>query len=329
MNFRLDIPRDGEIRVLQLTDMQTIDSSQCRDPNRLCEAEMKRWTPDQIEKLSFSHIRWLVEQTNPDLILITGDITYGEFDDAGTSQLAFNALMEGLGIPWAPVFGNHDNETKMGVDWQCVQYEKAPHCLFDRGTVSGNSNYGIELWQQGELQRVIYMMDSNGCGKRGIAQGMQGDQLEWLRQECNRVHGEHPDTPMFVCYHIPSVDFNDAALAAGYIDRYDTREDFVIFELGVDTPARKGDFGAKKGRSIATKPALLPLFKECGVDGVFVGHEHRNFTSVMYDGVRLTYGLKTGWYDFYDKENNGGTLITLHGKAFSVRHVVYPLKENR
>jgi 3',5'-cyclic AMP phosphodiesterase CpdA len=329
VNFRLDIPHGGEIRVLQITDMQTIDSTQCRFFERLSEVEKKRWMPDQVDKLSFSHIRWLVEQTQPDLILITGDIVYGEFDDAGSSQVAFNALMEEIGIPWAPVFGNHDNETKMGVDWQCKLYESAAHCLFDRGSVTGNSNYGIELWQQGELQRVIYMMVSNGCNKKPFIIGMQPDQLDWLRAECCRIHTEHPAVPVFVCYHIPSADFTDAAIAAGYVDRYDTREDFVSFDLSADTPAHEGDFGAKKWRSLPTKPAQLPLFRECGVDAVFVGHEHRNFSSVAYGGIRWTFGLKTGWYDSHDRDNTGGTLITLQGKGFAVRHIVYPEKENR
>ena len=38
--------------------------------------------------------------------------------------------MDSFEIPWSPVFGNHDNESKMGVEWQCDQLEKANFAYF-------------------------------------------------------------------------------------------------------------------------------------------------------------------------------------------------------
>ncbi len=90
----------------------------------------------------YGHIRSLVAQTNPDLIFITGDVVYGEFDDSGRSLEQFCAFMNGLCIPWAPVFGNHDNESARGVAWQCDLLESGEYCLFRRGNVTGNGNYG-------------------------------------------------------------------------------------------------------------------------------------------------------------------------------------------
>ena len=58
-----------------------------------------------------------------------------------------------------------------------------------------------------------------------------------------------------------------------------------------------------------------------GVDGVFVGHCHANNTSVLWNGIRWTYGLKTGQYDYHTPGQLGGTLITLWDKAFTVTHI--------
>ena len=34
-------------------------------------------------------------------------------------------------------------------------------------------------------------------------------------------------------------------------------------------------------------------------------------TSIVYDGIRLTYGMKTGTYDYFHQDMLGSTLITL------------------
>ena len=118
--------------ILQLTDTQIIDASQARTQNRLKEDEKKYWETDKLEERCYSFIRETISETKPDLILITGDLVFGEFDDSGTSFSSFINFMESFNILWAPVFGNHDNESFKGVDWQCQQLERAKNCLFKR-----------------------------------------------------------------------------------------------------------------------------------------------------------------------------------------------------
>lgn len=317
LDFYVDVAREGEIRVLQITDMQTIDADQRRFPDRIGGWKLTEWVRAKNEQNLYCYIRELVQRTQPDLILITGDIIYGEFDDAGTSTMEFIEVMDSFGIPWAPIFGNHDNETYKGIDWQCEQYTNAKHALFARGTVFGNSNYSIGIRQNGELQRVICMMDSNGCGKLKIEEGLRDDQIAWLEQTV-----AENDVPAFVCMHIPTRDFYDALMQSGYQETPDTHDHFASFEIGKTVPARAGDFG-KKNYPLYENDAsvrLLPLCKKYNIDGVFVGHYHCISTSIAYEGVRFTFGLKTGVYDSYDPEHTGGTLIRLNGKAFTVNH---------
>ena len=52
-------------------------------------------------------VNFLVGQAKPDLITISGDLAWtGQYD----SYEDFAGWMDGYGIPWAPVFGNHDNQ---------------------------------------------------------------------------------------------------------------------------------------------------------------------------------------------------------------------------
>ncbi|MBR5528447.1 MAG: metallophosphoesterase [Clostridia bacterium] len=323
MDHKINISHDGKIKILQLTDMQIIDADQRRTPDRIDGWKLTEWLPEKNEENVYSHIRYLVEKTNPDLIIITGDIIYGEFDDSGSTMREFCAFMDSLNIPWAPVFGNHDNETFMGTEWQCEMFENSKNCLFSRGNVFGNGNYSVGIYRGGELVRVLYMMDSNGCGKLGISRGFRNDQLKWLTNSAK----EHAGTPCFVCFHIPTRDFYDANIEAGYQTSDDaSHSGFSSFEIGADVPAKNGDFG-KKHEYIPTSSmcdTILPQLKEIGADGVFAGHCHMANTSVLYRGIRFTYGFKTGLYDYYDKDALGGTLITLDGKSFDVEHILVP-----
>ena len=129
-----------KIKILQLTDTQVIDASQRRTADRIRPDEIIAWDPKNFDAQCGNHIRSLVAQTKPDLIILTGDIVYGSFDDNGTTLDWFCDLMDSFKIPWAPVFGNHDNESQKGVDWQCARLKRSAYCLFERGNVSGNSN---------------------------------------------------------------------------------------------------------------------------------------------------------------------------------------------
>ena len=77
--------KNTQIKLLQITDMQFIDSSQMRTQERLRIDEILSWRSSAFESQCGAHIRSLITQTKPDLIFITGDIIYGEFDDSGKS----------------------------------------------------------------------------------------------------------------------------------------------------------------------------------------------------------------------------------------------------
>ena len=325
-DFLLDLPADRPLRILQLTDMQIIDASQQRTPNRLNEREIALWQPEAIPVQCTDQIRSVVAQANPDLIFITGDVIYGEFDDSGRSFDLFCDFMDSLGVPWAPVYGNHDNEALRGVDWQNARLEAAPLCLFKKGSVTGNGNYSILLTRNGTPCRALYMMDSGGCmgsssesARRGP--GFSADQYAWLYATAEHLTEVNGGTPVssFLCFHIPTIQFHRAAVEKGY-QTADEHEKYVI---GVTSPAKDGDFGCKREPigCFGTPEDFVDQLHTAGVDGVFVGHCHANNTSVLWNGIRWTYGLKTGQYDYHTPGQLGGTLVTLWEGGFTVTHV--------
>jgi len=327
-DFVLDFPaerKNTKIKLLQLTDMQIIDAEQRRTPDRLRADEISAWSPDRFDANFGDHVRSLVATTSPDFIFITGDMIYGSFDDAGTTFEWFCSFMDSLGIPWAPVFGNHDNESARGVSWQCEQFEKSRNCIFKRGTVTGNSNYTVGIALCGELLRVMYMIDSNGC--KGATdpevtkeKGIFPDQQEWLSATADNLSAiAGRAVPAFMAFHIPTGEFTAAEIAKGY--RTDER---LQYSIGVDAPARDGDFGCNyemHANVTMSVDGFGTVLSATNTDAVFVGHCHAINTVIHYDGVTYAYGLKTGQYDYHNPYQLGGTLVTLEGEGFEISHV--------
>ncbi len=323
--IQLGAERKGTpIKLLQLTDMQIIDAEQRRTPDRLRRDEIIAWAPANFMTQCGNHIASLITQTKPDLIFITGDIIYGSFDDSGRTMEWFCSFMDSFEIPWAPTFGNHDNESLRGVDWQCAQFENSKYCVFRRGTVSGNSNYSVGIAAGDDLLRVLHMIDSNGCYAPDgpdilLEKGIYPDQLELIRHNTEKIRqSQGHSVPAFMAFHIPTDTFRQIAKEKGY--ETTVRSQYTI---GVDVPSQDDDFGFcfENYSSIHIDCDFLRFLHDQDIDGVFTGHCHRICTCIRYENIRFVFGLKTGQYDYHLPVNLGGTLITLKNEAFDVMHV--------
>ncbi len=338
-DFIVEVPSGRDIVILQLTDTQIIDPGQSRYADRI--GSTTKLTDADLENKLFGTIRRLVQETNPDLIIITGDIVYGEFDDSGEILQKFVAFMDSFDIPWAPIFGNHDNESTRGVTWQCQQFSNAKNGLFRRGNVTGNGNYTVGIKQDGKLVRVIYMMDSNGCKNAysysynaafpsynqgenvRTTAGFAPDQIHWLVESAEMIdEAVGYSVPKLLACHIPMKEFAMAAYYAGY-QSSSVSSNTDTYIIGETVPAQNGDFGEKQETISGCYHAegLWEALQTYSFDGVFVGHDHKNNMSILYEGVRFTYGLKTGKFDYHD--DIGGTKITISagGKSLTVEHI--------
>ena len=314
VDFIVEIPENRDPVILHLTDMQIIDSSQQRTPSRLGgegSSQVVYWSPENKDIRCYDYLRDIITSTNPDLILITGDLVYGEFDDNGENFLELISFMEGFNIPWAPVFGNHDNESYLGVDWQCDQLESAENCLFLQREMTGNGNYTVGIKQGDELTRVFFMLDSNGCSgaqnvnshtKTGV--GFGADQIKWYTSVANEIIEKSPETNISMAFHIQLSVFGDA------FAKYGTNGSTPV-NLETLTDKSEGDFGyigaVLKGAWDSDK-SVWNGFKALGVDSVLVGHEHANSASIMYEGIRLQYGMKCSTYDRNNYIRSNGTI---------------------
>lgn len=339
---------ERELKVLQVTDTQIIDYDAARSetrknqvPNVYVESNKKALLEDYLEQT--------IQAADPDLILMTGDNIFGEFDDKGDELQWLIETMDSYGILWAPIFGNHDNESRMGVLWQCEQFQESKYCLFNRRhSIGGNGNYTIGLAKDGELKRTIFMMDTHECAvaykdseypaKAQLSHPTTGrfvwQQMVWYREMAKRINCVADTTiPSFMAYHIPTKDVYEAEIVAGYRTEDSPSE---VYSIGDGenqvSPAQSGDCGAMQSSTQANLKTvdMLTYMNEVGTDGAFFGHQHSNSASIYYGGVRWTYGVKTGMYDTHPEDELGGTLITLSDdcKDFAISQILINCDDN-
>ena len=327
-DFVIEAPKGRDLVVLQLSDPQIIDSGQIRSYDRLNPIEKAYWATDKAEERCYGYLREIIENTKPDFIIIAGDLVYGEFDDSGNSLKTFVKFMDGYGIPWAPIFGNHDNETVLGTAWQCLQLESAKYSLFKRGTVSGNGNYTVGITENGRLKRVFVMLDTHGCRSE---MGLYDDQIEWYTENIGKIKKEFPEVKLSFVMHVQPMIFKDAFKKYGFTDTDTAENPINIDALKNKAETDFGYIGADLKNPWDSDYRIWKGIKELGTDSVFVSHQHSNSGSVMFDGVRFQFGQKSSTYDranYVTPENKivcsfteagmpviGGTLFSVSEKS--------------
>ncbi len=263
-----------------------------------------------------STITTLINRNRPDLITLSGD----QF-----TSIAFFTIKDILnfindfGIPFAPVFGNHDGNggiyNKNGLADLCLTYE---HCLFKKGPNNlgdfshpSIGNYIITIMESDKVVKALYMLDSNARRKGMKYDYIHYEQIEWYEwavKGLERVTGNNVESLAF--FHIPLQETKDAY--------------FFWKESGFDTSIGFGHMReAKENKRFVwysdVNTGMFDKIKELdSTKYVFNGHDHKNNFSVQYLGVRLTYCTKTGHFSYHDKDLNGGTVITLSASSHAV-----------
>ncbi len=315
-DFIVEVPVGRDPVILQISDTQIIDATQTRAGET---PQSSYYNPDKMEARLFGFLRETITNTKPDLILITGDLVYGKYDDKGTSLLALINAMDSYKIPWAPVFGNHDNESKMGADWQCDQLESSEYCLFKQRELSGNGNYTVGIAQGGKLTRVFFMMDSNGSGaasEESLANGhtyreagFKEDQVDWFMEIGTQIKELSPETNVSFAFHIQILQFDKAFAKYGFTNT-DTKEKPISIDWHPDKAESDfGYIGANLKGPWDTNYEIFNKMRSIGVDSIYVGHEHNINASVVYNGIRYQFSQKISTYDRCNWLKEDGTIV--------------------
>lgn len=102
----------------------------------------------------------LVNKIKPDLITISGDISY---PNCPTAYKKFGDYFDSLQISWAVIWGNHDNQWDLeAIDRVVDMYSKYKYFVFEAGEREiGSGNYVIIIEEEGRPVEGLVMMDTH------------------------------------------------------------------------------------------------------------------------------------------------------------------------
>ncbi|MBQ5930488.1 MAG: hypothetical protein IIX02_06830 [Clostridia bacterium] len=162
------------------------------------------------------------------------------------------------------------------------------------------------------------MLDTNGCttasdeslanGHTVASVGFNADQIAWYTDQITRLKELSPETKISFAYHIQQAVFGEA------LEKYGFNQNAKHQDILIDYADNKADddFGYVGRQMKDAWDASKNVFngmKALGVDSVFVGHEHCNSASVVYEGIRFQYGQKSSEYDRYNTVTDNYTII--------------------
>ena len=271
----------------------------------------------------------LVERVKPDLITNSGDLAWAEEQQA-YDYLA--DLMDSFRIPWAPIWGNHDNQGGPEVvDSVAERYLTHPYCIYEKEDPAfGNGNYVISIEENGLPVEGVIMLDSHdryvhSDGTSGWAK-LYPEQIEWYRSQVAELknRGCH-DTTMIL--HIPIYAYRNA-FAEAFAGQW-SRESATIemFRDGICWTENYKDTVGVQLEDVAScfvdDGAMDVILEQGSTKTVIAGHDHINNWMINYKGIRLIYALKTGAGCYWNPQLNGGTVLRVTSSGVAEVHHEY------
>lgn len=317
---------DGDFKIVQLTDVHIGGGIFSRTE----------------DKKAMNAVAAMISAEKPDLVIVTGDISFpvpyisGTINNAYAHRL-FIRLMENLGVYWTVNFGNHDSEAYNyhGRQWVGNLYAdpSLKYCLMaDDGGLSGVGNHVINVKNTaGLVTESLYMIDTHAytdkdpLGIKWDYDYVKEDQIAWYAASVDKYAAQNTEiidemsaedaakysdlrtTKSLVFIHIPLREVKaayDEYVAAG---RQDT--DDVKYIEGHD-----GESGEVVYCSRTDEALFETILEKGSTTALFFGHDHLNNLVLEYKGVTLSYGYSIDYlaYSGIDKlgYQRGCTVIT-------------------
>lgn len=258
----------------------------------------------------------LMEKTldaeKPDFVVIGGDCIMGSLCDTvddvkrAISQVAYP--MEKRKIPWAIVFGNHDQEhfakTKLGKDEVIKEYAGYPCNLNVRGDTKihgeGNDDLLINDHTGSKPIFCAWLLDSGAYAPKGVGgyDWIHADQVAWYYRTSSALQTKYGrKIPGLMFFHIPIMEFTE------------------MYKSG----KAKGDRYEPEGCAKIHSTLFAAVQERGDVKGIFCGHDHINNYVGEWHGVRLGYDASAGYSDYNLSNNDPNVNRTRGGRVFLIK----------
>jgi 3',5'-cyclic AMP phosphodiesterase CpdA len=254
------INSDGKFKILQLADLHlSTGVGVCRD------AEPKDGSPCEADTRTLEFVEKILDDEKPDMVVLSGDQINGDTaPDAQTAIFKYAEMLIKRKIPYATIFGNHDDEQTMTREAQMSLIESLPYSLSRAGPadIDGVGNYYVEVLARGHSTHsalTLYFLDTHAYSPDEKTypgyNWLKENQINWFKstaKSLKRAHQAYTHIHMDLAFiHIPLPEY-----------REEGNERVGEWREGVTAPTFNSGF----------RNALV----EEGVVMVSCGHDHAN-----------------------------------------------------
>ncbi|KAG2204184.1 hypothetical protein INT46_006068 [Mucor plumbeus] len=275
----LSFSDNGEFKILQLADLHfTNEEGTCRDIPVDMECNGDATTIEYMEKL--------LDREKPNLVVFSGDnINGGGVSDARAATFKFAEPVAKRKIPWAVVFGNHDDENDLTREELLEVMKRMPYSLTERGPIDlpGIGNYILKVFTNNTKAAAhgftLYFLDSHSYPEKEDQDGydfIKSEQLDWIIQSASAFNKLPTNPNAAAFFHIPIWDYHE--------------------ESNTNKPVAKfGDAREEVSSPKKNKISALEAFKTAGdIKVTACGHDHVNDYCLEKEGIQLCYAGGAG-----------------------------------
>ena len=271
-----------------------------------------------------------LDAAGPDLVVFTGDQVHGpSVRTEKAMEQALDAILSPVterGIPFAAIYGNHDDEGGVSKEAQLAIYRSYPGCLMEAGEeITGLGNYNLLVSSADGSHPVVnlWFIDSGTYydGKESKYARVEQDQIDWYtatEAELEETYGAQ--IPAYLFQHIIFPEIYDmlTEVSAG-----EKKEDGVVegfsshsghyYKLGDNFVS--GHLGEAPCPTDLSSAEFETMCETGDIVAAFFGHDHVNDFAGSYNGMDIVNTSGIGFYIYGDVEYHGTRLIVLHEDA--------------
>lgn len=241
---KLSVDAGVRYKILQVADLHfSTDEGVCRD-------QYPEVSDCKADKRTLKFVETVLDIEKPDLVVMTGDQVFGDdsFDSVTTMLTVVNPFIKRK-IPYAIMFGNHDDEGSLTREELMTLVESLPYSLAQSGPpkIDGFGNYVFSVKDKTDQSDLLtfYVLDSHKYSPNPKTNPgydwIKENQLLFVERQHEAILKTHKNHLSFGLFHIPLPEYrntNNQPLIGTYKEgitapRYNTYARDVLAKIGV------------------------------------------------------------------------------------------------